>query len=525
MKIRSLTIIDIDYKPLMKGVDLFFSESEDEFIHSNCLIGINGSGKSQILEIIAEIFLFLDNLYRTENTIPREVSSFAFRIQYEFTLGKAKYLVSIHCPTINCKKKDLEIEILDAENKEVLFDEEEFYKYLPLRVVGYTSGDNETLSLPFDLYYDEYAKYTGNRALNSKKYLGSKDYDPRLYFMNYNTNLGITISSLIFEEDNEGIDVIKSELNISKLVSFKIIIQTNQMNAPFYDSKGDGGIMLTKELEEWRDKLIKCCPKAVQDENDIKFKRWILEYELNDDTKKLFKYHFKNALELYTALYKLELLNNLIIKDEIVKKIKNDRKERKLVTRMPMVPEDDKVLSYSELKLELNNGNIVDYLSLSDGEHQFLNVFGTILMINQDNCLFLLDEPETHFNPKWRRTFISTLKKITKGRLQDMFITSHSPFVVSDSKNENVFIFKRQKEKVDIYQPNKETYGAAFDEILRMAFDIEIPISEESLSLIQSLEDSTDIKFIEENITELGESHELNAVYRRLEFLKAKSKK
>ncbi|MEM0576909.1 restriction system-associated AAA family ATPase [Flavobacterium polysaccharolyticum] len=525
MKIRRLLIYDIDYKPLMNGVDLFFPKTEDSFIHANCFIGINGSGKSQILELIAEIFLYLDGLFRQENKNEKENSPFGFRIEYEILVETAKYLVIIDCEKTNLKKKEIIIEIINSGGESIAFEIDDFNKFLPSKVIGYTSGDNETLSLPFDLYYDEYAKYTANRALNSikfkEKYKDAVDYEPMLYFMNYNTNLGITISSLIFEDTHPTIAIIKKELQIKKLTSFTITIQTNQRNAPFYSTKGDGGIKLTTELELWKDKLIKCCPKAVQDEDDTKFKRWILEYELDEVTIKLFKHHFNSPLELYTALYKLELLNNLIIKDDIVKKIKSDRKERKLVTRMPMVSEDDKVLSYSELKLELENGSIVDYLSLSDGEHQFLNVFGTISMIGQDNCLFLLDEPETHFNPKWRRTFISTLKKLTDGRQQDMFITSHSPFVVSDTKKENIFIFKREKDKINISEPSQETYGASFDEILKMAFDIKIPISEDSLLFIQELENSTDIDLIEKQIKELGESYELSSLHRRIEFLKS----
>jgi len=521
MKIRRLKIHDIDYKPLMKGVDLFFPKSDDDFIHANCLIGINGSGKSQILELLAEIFLFLDALFRLENKKEKEVSPFAFKIEYEVTINKVKHLVIIECDKIGTKKKDIFIDILKDNDSSYVFDILEFKSFLPQKVIGYTSGDNETLSLPFDLYYDEYAKYTGERALK-KEFKNAKDYEPMLYFMNYNTNLGIAISSLIFEDNIETISVLKKELRIKNLVSFKITIQTNQPNAPFYNHKGDGGIKLTKELEIWKEKLIKCCPKAVQDESDIKHKRWILEYNLDDkNIIKLFKYHFNSALELYTALYKFELLNNLIIKDDIVRKIKTDRKERRLVTRMPMVPEEDKVLRYSELKLRLTNDNVLDYLSLSDGEHQFLNVFGTVLMIDLDNSLFLLDEPETHFNPTWRRTFISILKQITKGRKQDMFITSHSPFVISDSKNENVFIFTRNADKILITEPTQETYGASFDEILKMAFDIKIPISEDSLSLIKELENSDDVDYIEKRIKELGESYELTSLHRKIEFLKS----
>lgn len=514
MKLRRLTIHDIKYKPLMKGVDLFFPKSEDNFIHANCFIGINGSGKSQVLELIAEIFLFLDRVFRSENKKEKEQSSFAFRIEYEIIIKSEKHLIIIEAPVIKTKKKDLIIEIFNSDNSQVEVSFSDFYQYLPMKIIGYTSGDNETLSLPFDSYYDEYATYTFERAFG--KIIGS-DYEPKLYFMNYNTNLGIAISSLIFEDEIPTIQAIKTELNLKALISFTITIQTKQKNAP---NRARGGVVLTQELSDWKDRLIKCASKVNYDE---RFERYILSFEIDSATKNAFKFHFKNALDLYTSLYKLELLNNLIIKKEIRKRIERERKNRKLVIKMPMVPDDDKVLSYSELKLELKNGDIVDYLSLSDGEHQFLNVFGTVLMIDQINCLFLLDEPETHFNPKWRRTFINMLKRITDGRKQDMFITSHSPFVVSDTKRNNVYIFRRDENKISITEPQQETYGSSFDEILKMAFDIKIPISEESLSLIKELEGSTDPNYIEEKIKELGSSYELSSLYRRIEFLKSNS--
>lgn len=513
MKIRRLSINNIDYKPLMKGIDLFFPKVKESFIHANCFIGINGSGKSQVLELIAEIFLYLDRIFRKENRVELELSPFAFRIEYEIFLDNLEYLVVIESEKIGTRKKDLNIEIYNTKLELIEIDINSFYEYLPVRVVGYTSGDNETLSLPFDSYYDEYASYTAQRALRNGQ---TSDYEPSLYFMNYNTNLGIAISSLLFEDQIGSINYLKEELNIKRLVSFRLIIQTKQQNAP---NRKKGGVILTPQLEDWKNKLIKCSSKIIYDEDSEKY---ILDYTIDDNTKKAFKHHFSNALELYTSLYKLELLNNLIIKREIRTKIERIRKGRKLVSKMPMVAEDDKVLSYSELKLELTNGDIVDYLCLSDGEHQFLNIFGTILMINQDNCLFLLDEPETHFNPKWRRTFISILKKITENRKQDLFITTHSPFIVSDTKKENVFIFNRDQNKIIISEPNQETYGTSFDDILKMAFDIKIPIAEDALSLIKELEKSNDIEYIEKRIIELGDSYELSSLYRKIELLKSR---
>lgn len=515
MKLRKLVIYDIDYKPLVKGIELYFPRNEENYIDANCFIGINGSGKSQTLEIIAEIFLFLENVYRKENKKNNLFSPFGFRIEYEIFKENIEYLVIFDCQEIKTKEKDIHIEIykkLNEEHSVVEIENLKIYEFLPNKVIGYSSGDNETISLPFDSYYDEYAEYTWKRA---KGIIRGNDYDPNLYFMNYNTNLGIAISSLIFREDISNIDIILDKLQIDDLISFQITIQT----LPPVKNKSQGEVILTEELEEWKNKLINLADKPFYDD---KHKKHILKYKLDDVTRTAFKSNFENALELYTCLYKLELLNNLIVDKTTREKIKKERKERRLLTKMPMVSDVNKVLSYSELKLKLKNGNVIDYLSLSDGEHQFLNVFGTILIINQDNCLFLLDEPETHFNPKWRRTFISTLKEITVGRKQDMIITTHSPFVVSDCKNENVYIFERENDAVNIKNPPKETYGASFDNILDMAFDIKIPISEDSLNEIEELNKINDPSIINEKLEDFGESMEKNKLLNRIILLNSK---
>lgn len=519
MKLRRLKVYDIDYKPLMKGVDLFFDKQKNNSINTTCFVGVNGSGKSQVLEIVAEIFLFLENVYRKENKIKNPFSPFAFRIEYEFYKSNQVYLVIFECDKIKTKPNKIQVEILKKDNNReatsVNLNEVDLYDFLPTKIIGYSSGANETLSIPFDSYYDEYAQYTFERAFGKVQ---GNDYEPNLYFMNYNTNLGITISSLVFRDEISEIDVILDKLNIQDLTSFTITIQTKQPNAPY---RSKGGVILTEELENWMQKLIKIADISVYDE---KYKKYTLKFTLDETTRNAFKDNFSNALELYTCLYKFELLNNLIVDKTTREKIKKERKERKLVTKMPVVSDINKVLFYSELKFQLKNGQTIDYLSFSDGEHQFLNVFGTILIINQDNCLFLLDEPETHFNPMWRRTFINVLEKITEGRKQDAFITTHSPFVVSDSKSEDVYIFKKIDDALLIENPNNETYGAAFDNILDMAFDIHIPISENSLNEIKELQNENDPEKINEELPNFGDSLEKTSLRNRVILLNSNKK-
>lgn len=522
MKIRRLKIYDIESKPLLKGIDLFFEKETIDVINANCFIGANGSGKSQVLEAIIEIFLYIDNVFRIENKLDSKkiFSPFAFRIEYEIYVKNEIHLVIFECSKLRSNSKNLHIEILKKQDEKIESLDTtslNISDYIPAKIVGYSSGANETLSLPFDSYYDEYAEYTWKRAKKIKDFNDNSDidYDPRLYYMNYNTNLGIVISSFIFKDELPEFGFILNELRIKELKSFVVTIQTLGPQAP---NRNKGGVILTPELELWRQKLIN-----ISDENIFDEKRQLntLKFNINEETRYAFKDNFSSALELYTCLYKLELLNNLIVDKTTRDKIKKERKERKLVTKMPVVSDINKVLNYSELKFILNDNSEIDYLSLSDGEHQFMNVFGTLLMINQENCLFLLDEPETHFNPIWRKRFIRILEKITTNRKLDIFITTHSPFIVSDCKQEQVFIFKREENnQVLINKPDKETYGTAFDNILEMAFEINPPISESSLKEIQELQQENNPEIIENRLNDFGDSLEKASLANRVVILK-----
>jgi restriction system-associated AAA family ATPase len=110
---------------------------------------------------------------------------------------------------------------------------------------------------------------------------------------------------------------------------------------------------------------------------------------------------------------------------------------------------------------------------LSDGEHQFLHTIGIALLYKNTSSLFLLDEPETHFNPDWRAKYISVLKKCFEGDKQtpEVLISSHSPFIVSDTKEDNVLIFEKDENgKVDCKKADFNTFGASVNKITMKVF-------------------------------------------------------
>jgi restriction system-associated AAA family ATPase len=113
---------------------------------------------------------------------------------------------------------------------------------------------------------------------------------------------------------------------------------------------------------------------------------------------------------------------------------------------------------------------------LSDGEHQLLHSLGLCLLFRNTNSLFLLDEPETHFNPDWRANFISRLCQCLPGTgefAQEVLITTHTPYLISDSKPDKVLVFEKDKASgaVSISHPNYNTLGASINKITMSTFN------------------------------------------------------
>ena len=141
-------------------------------------------------------------------------------------------------------------------------------------------------------------------------------------------------------------------------------------------------------------------------------------------------------------------------------------------------------------------------------------------MVSFPDVLFLLDEPESHFNPQWRVKFISKLIDLptphgsrrddSEASRQDCLLTTHAPFVPSDMARDKVLIFGKNQEtgKVEVRRPDIETYGTTFDAILEECFGVRPPISQIPRDDIKALMESKDPTAIKEGMQRLGQSVE-----------------
>jgi restriction system-associated AAA family ATPase len=199
---------------------------------------------------------------------------------------------------------------------------------------------------------------------------------------------------------------------------------------------------------------------------------------------------------------------------------------------VPTLASDERIMRFKFLRFR-KHGVVQPMMlkELSDGEHQLLHSLGLCLLFRNTNSLFLLDEPETHFNPDWRADFISRLRECLPGDAdcaQEMLITTHTPFLISDSKPDKVLVFNKDNTNrmVEVRNPEYNTLGASINKITMNTFSKRETIGSHAQSLLsgfrvrfESGEDSAGL--IDEIDRELGDSVEkillINTILEKVE--------
>ena len=272
--------------------------------------------------------------------------------------------------------------------------------------------------------------------------------------------------------------------------------------------------MITPELEDYIEKLKKCSTSYSYEDTT---KTYTFDYWINDQIREAFCHFWESTLELYTTFHKLAMLNDLAL-PKSAREIFKKKRSNDFASRLTEPLDQDKVFRFEWVRfISRKAEQEVGYVSLSDGEHQLLQLLGIFYMLSSPNILFLLDEPESHFNPQWRVQFISKILNLPTQKgdrrekslasQQDCLITTHAPFVPSDMQRDNVFIFSKNEDgKIEINNPDIQTFGATFNTIIERCFNVRPPISELSRDKIQKLMKSEDSEEIKQGIRSLGDS-------------------
>jgi restriction system-associated AAA family ATPase len=505
------------FRSLQPGFEVHFLRGFDldknwEFM-PYCLVGSNGSGKSNVLEALAAIFYHIECIYlnykpdsfegegdfnqvHTEGFFAESSYPDAFELEYLYHIqGDFDSTFDASFDTgyeahIRIEKKSKQRPIISWLNREEIENNDQLElsrldvkQFLPEYVVAYSSGENQILHLPFFkmrfIQFDEYLDKLTKDLPYAKP-------ESRLVYLDSYFNQAILLAIYLLRE-KETLTPFLNEIGIEGIISFRLIIRQHH-EVPIHDdvfrtmSSEDRENPeklkreLTSKIKDSIDKLVKCSTCNYFDDET---QEWYLDYFVDNEVKKAFKLHFGDAFELFNTLQILLNLNYYQVKPELKQRIYQSNNIYLSQDIVPFPYEEDRVIRFKDLVLKKNGSDAVLYTrSLSDGEYQLIHSIGLCLLFRDTNSLFLLDEPETHFNPSWRAKFISTLKDCLnqegtgKNNRRELLITSHSPFIVSDCHQENVLVFTKDDETgmVTVKRPNFNTFGASVNQITIKVF-------------------------------------------------------
>ncbi|MGB1017779.1 MAG: restriction system-associated AAA family ATPase [Chitinophagales bacterium] len=524
--------------------DFDYSKATD--FNPYLLAGKNGSGKSNVLEALSEIFYHLDCIYlrnkpayfeENEEDEIKFNSKFsrvnAYELEYFIFLDKKIFPNLDHQKKahISIKKTENDFPKIEWVNQSDFRTNEklsllESKSLLPEYVIGYASGDNEILSLPFFksrfIQYDAYLK-----SLKTKIFEDPSPESSMIYLDESYSQI-ILLTNLLMWKDENVIEPFRKYVELEDVDTFRIVIRTDiekEFGGAFSSAFSNGfdkgeKVKLLQNIDNkksdsivfirsYLEKLKRCATtwneyqnydtygEFDDDEEHFDESAYLtLDFKVNKETKKAFQFHFETPLKLF------ELFQLLIVLDVHSVSEKSKLKTYSTsniflndsISYRPTV--DKRIFDIKDFALKKTGKTDTIYTrEFSDGEHQFLHSIGLCLLFKDTRSLFLLDEPETHFNPDWKAKFISSLrnsfnkeKKDTEETMREMIITTHSPYLISDSDSKYVFEIKKDEEtkKIDNPQhPNFQTFGTSVNKIGIRIFDMPNTIGEYAQKRLQ----------------------------------------
>ncbi|MGL4863054.1 MAG: AAA family ATPase, partial [Cetobacterium sp.] len=90
-----------------------------------------------------------------------------------------------------------------------------------------------------------------------------------------------------------------------------------------------------------------------------------------------------------------------------------------------------------------STGEEFDINELSSGEKQLFVRTLAIKMLEPENSIILIDEPELSLHPKWQQKILEVYKKI--GKNNQIIVATHSPHILGSVPKENLIILTRDE--------------------------------------------------------------------------------
>jgi len=116
-----------------------------------------------------------------------------------------------------------------------------------------------------------------------------------------------------------------------------------------------------------------------------------------------------------------------------------------------------------------NVEDVLLYNWLSDGERVFLGRMALFQLLRGENdALMILDEPETHFNDVWKREIVDIIDTSLRDNKSEVIISTHSSISLTDVFDTEITLLSKNEidGAIAIVEPRIPTFGASPNEIM-----------------------------------------------------------
>ncbi|MBN2828965.1 MAG: AAA family ATPase [Candidatus Cloacimonetes bacterium] len=456
MRIKSLWVKE--YKNLK---DVYIDFDENNWI--TALIGWNGTGKSNVIEALSVIFR---DLIQTKHD-----ALFSFKIAYicnnyliEIDALSAKDFLIERRNGANRDKFEIVICNLDNQNTKEKYRLQlnKFYKdeikYIPRYIFGYYSGNSDRMQKIFLDYGQKY-----DRELRQ-----GKDPGARRLFFTLPAHSQFVLLAFILQQDKSTQEFLEKQLGIDTESAVDSVLFVLKQ-PPWKNQGGDHRFwnaegIVSRFLSDLFDLSIA----------PIRIKRTI------DTTL----WNTKKQEFLYLYIKDIDTLKKLII-GKTPKELFRDLES----TYVSELIEEVRIF----IKLKNNDGYIT-FNELSEGERQLLTVLGLLKFTSEDESLILLDEPDTHLNPKWSTDYFDFLRNIVATSGNDyndkshIIVTTHNPLSIAELIKEQVQILIRDPEKqsISVKPPIDDPRGMGYAGIITSdMFGLGAALDKHTLELLE----------------------------------------
>lgn len=407
----------------LQSFEIDFDESQSTTV----LLGRNGSGKSNLIEAIVEIFRDLEL---------SKASSFDYKLKYECH-GNA--ITVEHDQSKSSRRLTIEVDGRRISMKEF---EARAHELLPAHVFGYYSGWGGRLEQAFE-------------APTRKRYrdlLANPDDDLpfRRFFFCRREYSQLALLAFFLSEDAEASELLERYLGIVGFESALFV-----MKKPWWGGKRQARTEADVEPAIWNAtgaflpflrRLWGIALAPIRSEEEVSRpvprdrERTERIYLFVKDAARLL--HLKAPHESAKTVFgNLEALFLCDLVDEV-----------RVVVRK-------------------RDGTRVRFTQLSEGEQQLLTVLGLLRFTQGDEALYLLDEPDTHLNPAWTCDFLQLLQDNIRAEKGQLIVATHNPLMISSLRKNQVRIVETTrtddgKIQTDAREPDEDPFAMGVDGLL-----------------------------------------------------------